>query len=746
MASDLAAAANSPADSNSETFTLQILSPSVGIPQPLALQKLPIGTTVKQLKERIRDVVSTKPADQAQRLIHRGRLLARDDETMADIFGQETLRSADHQTLHLVLRELSDGRPTSTPTPPLSTSQSTTSGQPSTGANPLPQHPPHPSAFPFQPDPQARVGIPHYHGIGFGFQRPIPGITVAGQPTMPPPGLSPQQYSQFVRAMNAHVGARDQNQRTATTGSQETPNTGARGTLGTSMPGRTASPFQPEVTRTTIRESTGPNGLHWRITYNETFVNPPQRAGNPWGSQARSIPNGSQFSDNDAQNILRAADTSAATRAMADAMRRNASSSSLASLATGQAQHPIPPGVTTPLIPSRSGSATATPDPLRAAGQSRNLPTQQSQTQAPSSQNTPEVYILSSPSGPRALLLNGSLDTYFSPPARNSSAGIPFGQRQFPLTFSNALHPQYTGPVPTPTTQSHMPSVGRGHTGGHREHNANRAPEQHQAQQAQQQHGLPQLHQVPQIGHAVARVDNPQIQAIRIAQIWPHIWLVTRLGLFIWLFSSPNSSWSRWFFIIGAAITMFLARTGLLNPVADQLWVPFRQRLENLIPLADGHQDAQVQVNVRDGDIQGGNGGAVTDGRQQERELRPADTAARLVQQRRNANANWLMDQARRLERAGILFLASIAPGVAERHIAQVEAEARAERRRREEAEAAAAAAAQQSESQENAEQTGESDTATASTSEGSVSRNRTPEGERGNERPAAADEPLIAI
>lgn len=91
MASDLAPPANSPADSNSETFTLQILSPSVGIPQPLALQKLPIGTTVKQLKERIRDVVSTKPADQAQRLIHRGRLLARDNETMTDIFGQEAV-------------------------------------------------------------------------------------------------------------------------------------------------------------------------------------------------------------------------------------------------------------------------------------------------------------------------------------------------------------------------------------------------------------------------------------------------------------------------------------------------------------------------------------------------------------------------------------------------------------------------------------------------------------------------------
>ncbi|KAI1468940.1 uncharacterized protein F4812DRAFT_352472 [Daldinia caldariorum] len=732
MASDLAAAANFPAESNSETFTLQILSPSVGIPQPLALRKLPIGTTVKQLKERIRDVVSTKPADQAQRLIHRGRLLARDDETMADIFGQETLRSADHQTLHLVLRELSD-------------SQTTTSGQPSAGANPLPQHPPHPphpSAFPFQPDPQVRVGIPHYHGIGFGFQRPIPGIPVAGQPMMPPPGSSSQQYSQWARSMNAHLGARDQNQRTATTGAQGTPIPGARGTPGTSTPGRTASPFQPEVTRTTIRESTGPNGLHWRITYNETFVNPPQRPGNPWGPQARPGPNGSQFSDNDAHNILRAADTSAATRAMADAMRRNASSSSLASLAPGQAQHPIPPGITTPLIPSRGGSATATPDPLRAAGQPRILPVQQNQTQAPSSQNTPEVYILSSPSGPRALLLNGSLDTYFSPPARttNPPTGIPFAQRQFPLTFGNALHPQYTAPVPTPATQSHIPSAGPSHTGGHREHNAAQAQHQHQVQQ---QHGLHQVHQVPHIGHAVARADNPQIQAIRIAHIWPHIWLITRLGVFIWLFSSPNSSWSRWFFIIGASIAIFLARTGLLTPVADQLWVPFRRRLENLIPFADGHHD--VQVNARGGGAQGANNGAVADGQRQERELRPADTAARLVQQRRNANANWLMDQARRLERAGILFLASIAPGVAERHIAQVEAEARAERIRREEAEAAAAAA-QQSEGQENAEQAGESDTATAAASEESGSWNQTPEGERGNERPPAAEEPLVAL
>jgi hypothetical protein len=38
------------------------------------------------------------------------------------------------------------------------------------------------------------------------------------------------------------------------------------------------------------------------------------------------------------------------------------------------------------------------------------------------------------------------------------------------------------------------------------------------------------------------------------------------------------------------------------------------------------------------------------------------------------------MDQVRRVERAGLLFLASIAPGVAERHIAHLEAEVERQR------------------------------------------------------------------
>ena len=58
----------------------------------------------------------------------------------------------------------------------------------------------------------------------------------------------------------------------------------------------------------------------------------------------------------------------------------------------------------------------------------------------------------------------------------------------------------------------------------------------------------------------------------------------------------------------------------------------------------------------------------------------------------RGAHQGWLAGQLRRLERAGLLFLASLAPGVAEGHIANLEAE---ERQRRD-AEAAAANDAQE--------------------------------------------------
>lgn len=87
MATTIAANNDAPAP---HTFTLHIISPSLGSHGPFSFPNLPTATTVQQLKAKIRERVQTKPHDDHQRLIHRGRQL-RDVETMADVFGQETV-------------------------------------------------------------------------------------------------------------------------------------------------------------------------------------------------------------------------------------------------------------------------------------------------------------------------------------------------------------------------------------------------------------------------------------------------------------------------------------------------------------------------------------------------------------------------------------------------------------------------------------------------------------------------------
>lgn len=81
---------------------LQIVSPSVGVGN-LRFPELPATTTVQQLKEKIRESLAWRPADDHQRLIHRGRLLARDNDTLQDVFGEESVSIASEDM------ELSEG-------------------------------------------------------------------------------------------------------------------------------------------------------------------------------------------------------------------------------------------------------------------------------------------------------------------------------------------------------------------------------------------------------------------------------------------------------------------------------------------------------------------------------------------------------------------------------------------------------------------------------------------------------------
>lgn len=90
------AAMEAPIESRDGTFTLQVLSHSVGHTETLSFKELPITTTVAQLKTKIKEKHANAD-EEYQRLIHRGRLLVRADETMADLFGADTVCS--HLTL-----------------------------------------------------------------------------------------------------------------------------------------------------------------------------------------------------------------------------------------------------------------------------------------------------------------------------------------------------------------------------------------------------------------------------------------------------------------------------------------------------------------------------------------------------------------------------------------------------------------------------------------------------------------------
>ncbi|KFY42590.1 hypothetical protein V494_02339 [Pseudogymnoascus sp. VKM F-4513 (FW-928)] len=439
MAATIAATNDAPAP---QTFTLHIISPSLGSHGPFSFPNLPTATTVQELKAKIRERVQTKPHDDHQRLIHRGRQLT-EDETMAEIFGRETLSNEDSQSLHLVLR------------PPA-------------------QDPP-----PYMPTPQ-----PH----------------------------TTQQNSQ-------------------------------------------AQPATP-------------------------------RAGNYLSSQQ----------------------------------------------------------------PQRESTTTYTPAPVGPTN------TDAHQSAATSS---PMVYILSTPSGPQALLLSNASSYYTSLPT--ATAGLPhIHPAHTPHQPGQPIYqPQHFQPQPQPHPQARR-----------------------QAQLQAQQHGAQHHAGRPDGPVLMGHQGNPAAAGALAAQLAPHIWLVIRLIGFVWFFTSGNTSWWRFCMITGLSVIFFIINTGVVN------WAPIRRHLENLIPLAMPVANPDGAAAGQPAEAGAGAGTGARAG-----ELDPQRVAQRLVQQRQRQNAGWFMSQVRRVEHATLLFLASLWPGVGERHVAAREEEDQAQRRREEAAEAERVAA-----------------------------------------------------
>lgn len=73
-------------------INLKVLSPSTEVEGDISLPDIPAATTVKDLRVKIQDAIATKPSTERMRLIYRGRVVAKDTDTLSDVFGIDNVR------------------------------------------------------------------------------------------------------------------------------------------------------------------------------------------------------------------------------------------------------------------------------------------------------------------------------------------------------------------------------------------------------------------------------------------------------------------------------------------------------------------------------------------------------------------------------------------------------------------------------------------------------------------------------
>lgn len=430
-----------------------------------------------------------------------------------------------------------------------------------------------------------------------------------------------------------------------------------------------ASPniYRPDHTATYSREGIGPNGERWQMTVNET-------------TSTIQIPQHPFMRHHDHHDVPGANTAPNSLPAMARSTERLVASQRAQNLQNniGGATIPPPPGATS-LQPNTSGRVifpglpplpTFSPQPRMNMASQNSGPAMDSSNDTSNPSNPPPpstdptVYILSSPQGPQALLMSNS-EIYYAPTQQLTRR-----QTVSPATAAVApaqAHQQDAAIAPAPQDRAAQREARRG----------NRLRRENNPLEALGAHG------------------NPGAGALG-ARMGPMIWLIIRLVGFVWFFTAGNNSWSRFAMMTALAVVFFIINTGILNGIAEALWAPVRRHVEAIIPLA-GPEAALVPA---------ANAAVVPQGaappaarprpRRRHGELDEAEVAARLLLQQREANVGWWVTQIRRAEHAALLFIASLVPGVGERHIAAREAAANAaeaERQRQVEAEAAEAEA-----------------------------------------------------
>lgn len=705
---------------SASTFALQIISPSIGVSAPLSFSHLPTATTVNELKAKIRDALPTKPVDEYQRLIHRGRMLGNGSETMASVFGESAvsailisrptpinacqLESSETQTLHLVLH------PTAVDPPPAQTAAPNPI-QASVGLPNLPQprpqstsaHTPQASAAHLQARFQEiqRQNAALHHSMRDAQavhqrlqeqvldmeQRYRDTLAAAAQPHSQ--GAVPLRFGQPGATPPAVQALLNQQQRErAARGRQGIQDTGSsRMPLGSSSPSGRLTPGQGQ-TSTIVQQGTGPNGESWRTTTTTTInemraiittpVNTHQNghpaAAPPTDAPYDPVPEMIAHMQANARGSSR---PPSATPSLGGA-QRSASVPRLPNYVSATANGAPNTETAVPLHQHQHGFLHGVP-PLNARAFMNQTPFIHNLAAPPA---TPTVYILSSPSGPRALLVT-SQNTHLSrPPA---PAQIPVqGQQGQPQQVA-------------------LPEF--------RNRHANRGRRRRAEQDGDD---------IPAVLGAHVNAGAPAgALAARLPNI---IWLVVRLIGFVYFFTNGNASWGRWLLMTALSFIVLMANLGLFNGLVNGVWAPIRAHVENIIPLAG--PDAALIPAANAAPIPNPQPGVPAVGQNEplrtgpHGELDPQQVADRLLAQQRQQQQHgqsWLRARMRRIEHSMLLFMASLVPGVGERHIAAREAAANERQRQIDAAAAAAVAAANEAggvEASSGTERTGEVDSA----------------------------------
>ncbi|KIW90117.1 uncharacterized protein Z519_09548 [Cladophialophora bantiana CBS 173.52] len=296
---------------------------------------------------------------------------------------------------------------------------------------------------------------------------------------------------------------------------------------------------------------------------------------------------------------------------------------------------------------------------------------------SPSHPSNTTAWLLSSPMGPQALLFapgHGYFTSSAPRPRQQQAGGVPDSQLQT------------NGSSGTEATQPAQVNI-------EGQQNADRAIVRANQPQPGQPQPVPALAQAQQNGE-----DNDLF-----GFIINRGWLFLRLYLFMFVFSEPGT-WKRWLMIIAAAIICLQPRDGPFT----RMLTAARRHLDNLIgptppqppPEAVAQQQNPAANQPGAGQLRGNAAQRPAHVRGAIR-MTPEEARARLHQGRQTHQQPFWRDTLYRVEQSIALFLASLIPGVGERHV-RARAEARREEQRREEertrAEADAAAQRQNGE------------------------------------------------